>query len=246
MLYKLEQKENELTDNCPDPPFVVALTIVRGPSTPHGGISDDSEVLVCVRNGVVNRTHPEVVSVPTQRIPAVLAERILDKNKSEGTEGDTLLYREHRTSSLDANGHNELIYIVEALLARKLGIGDSLETDCLTFEAALAGSLEGIAQYPNLCEAEPLRMLNVVVYLRSGAKLFPERTESYDLIKWAPVKGFLKMWYGEKDPREIGLSGQQAMGVCVDGLCIASSADVLSAKLESQLTVAGAAAEVAA
>lgn len=219
-----------------NPPFVLALTIVNGTRALKKGMSGDSQILVCVRNSDVNQTHPDVVSVPTQRIPAVLAEKILENSQSIGIEGDTILLEQEIISKNSANGHNELLYIIESLLCRKLGVSEYIERGQFSFEASLVGNLKGVANYPNLESTEQLQMLNVVVHLESGAELFPEHTTSYNLIKWVPVNGFLKMWHDGKDPTEIGLTAEQSSGVCVDGLCISSSADIVGAYLEGKIT----------
>ena len=220
-------------------PFVLALTIIKSDKPLSDGISANDEVLVCVRNGKINRTHPEVVSVPTQRIPSALAENILAAGTVEGENGDTTIYRGNAVSTQSANGHSEIIYIVESLLSGKLGLADAIEGDKLSFTARLAGNLVGTANYPELADTEHddhehLQMLNLLVRIEQGADLFEKCTLSYDHVKWAPIDKFLKMWKDGKDPTIIGFSGKLSFGLCVDGLCISSSADILTALLENQ------------
>ena len=57
----------------------------------------------------------------------------------------------------------------------------------------------------------------------------PKTTRSYGVQKWTTVSDFIEMW-DEKDPIIVGLTPQQALGCCVDGLCIASTYDGLRAK----------------
>jgi len=214
-------------------PFVLALTIVKSSARQPAGFSADDQILICVRNKDINRTHPEVVSVPTQRIPKTLAENLLQDSQTTGMEGDTNLFQGEVYSNTTANGHNEVVFLVESLLSKKLGVADSLESGLIKFRAALHGNQNGVAKYPNLDETEHLQMINIVVYVEEGAQLFPTETKSYDLVKWVPTDGFLKMWFDGKDPTNIGLTGEQALGVCVDGLCIASTADIIAAQMQS-------------
>ncbi len=219
-----------VTNRKDNSPFVLALTILNTDASIAEGASKGDKVLVCVRNREVNKTHPDVVSVPTQRIPTVLAEQILHESQKVGNQGDTMLFNCEEVSNTKENGHNEILFLVESLLSKKLGIADPLEGGAIKFSATLYGNQTGVANYPNLDDSEHLRMLNIVVHVHEGADLFPENTKSYDLVKWVPVDGFLKMWFRGKDPKDIGLTGKQALGVCVDGLCISSSADILESR----------------
>lgn len=223
-----------VTGEANSPPYVLALTIVRAtnPDPLHGS----DEVLFCVRNRDVNLTHPNVVSVPTQRIPDAIGRELEAMGSPQGTSGDTQLLSSARHSNSDADGHNPLIYIVESIFARKMGMADSLESDQLVFTAQLAGFHHGHAQYekgtgenPDIDDDEELRMINVEVRIDEGADLFRPSTVSYDYILWASEAKFRKMWE-DNDTTLIGLPEHLDIWVCAHGLCIASTYDVLSAK----------------
>ncbi len=71
-------------------------------------------------------------------------------------------------------------------------------------------------------------MINLRVDVTRGAHLFPDKTTSYDLSAWAPVSGFKQAWE-TKDATQVGVDPESAIkGVCVLGLCIRSTYDVLS------------------
>ena len=223
-----------MKDTKSESPFVLALTIVNSDLPLSEGISVEDEMLVCVRNEEINRTHPNVISVPTQRIPAVLAEKIIAAGASDGNCGSTTLYRGHSASNQTANGHSEIIYAVESLMAGKLGLADALESGEFSFTARLAGNQIGTANYPEfhgteLADHEDLQMLNLLVRIDQGADLLAERTLSYDHVKWVPIEKFLDMWANGKQPTDVGFSGEESFRLCIHGLCISSSADVLSA-----------------
>ena len=56
----------------PDVREVLSLVVLDG-TAEAGSVTEDSQVLVTVRDPFNNRTHPGVVSVPTIRLPAALA-----------------------------------------------------------------------------------------------------------------------------------------------------------------------------
>lgn len=220
-----------MSDNTTqNPPFILALTIIKGTTALKYEITNDSQILVCVRDSKANKTHPDVVSVPTQRIPTVLAEQVLGESSSIGSNKDTKLLSNTPIFCDELDGHNELLYMIESLLCRKLGLSNALEEGLFRFKAILAGNLIGKANYPNLNTSEHLQMLNAVVFVEVGADLVPEQTASYRKIHWTPsTSSFLEMWHNGQDPTVIGLTAEQAGGVCVDGLCISSTADIVEA-----------------
>lgn len=215
-------------------PFVLALTIVNSEQPLSGEVAANDRVLVCVRNEEINKTHPNVISVPTQRIPTSLAKHIIAAGAATGSSGSTTIYSGQTASSQSSNGHSEIIYAVESLLAGKLGLADAVESGEFTFTARIAGNQIGTANYPEfhgtgLKDHEDLQMLNLLVQVEQGADSFPERTLSYDHIKWVPIEKFLNMWANGKQPTDLGFSGEQSFRLCIHGLCISSSADVLAA-----------------
>ena len=227
----------KVTGDADSPPYVLALTIVRTTNSDsvHGG--DKEEVLFCVRNRDVNLTHPNVVSVPTQRIPTALGDEMIAEGLANGTFGKTQLLNSKKSSNRDTKGHNSMIYAVESLLAGKMGMADHLESNEFEFTVELAGFHHGHAQYekgtgenPDVDDDEELRMINLVVRIDEGIDSFPPSTISYDYLLWTSTPNFRKMWENN-DTTLIGLPDHVDIWVCAHGLCIASTYDILSAKL---------------
>jgi len=210
-----------------EPPYVLTLTIIDGKTLDAGRIVDDSNVRICVRDPDQNLTHPNVVSVPTLRIPATLAEQLINTSDVTGQRNNTDIYKHSFVSNQIENGHNPVIFAVESLLSRKLGLSDFLEQNKIHFTASIAGMHRGIAQYPNQQSSEELQMVNLLVIISKGASLFPKTTASYTFSGAMSVKNFKIMWADGKDARLTGLPPEIAFGVCVDGLCILSTYDIL-------------------
>jgi len=224
------------------PSPVVALTILRGAK------SADDQILTVVRNPDTNLTHPDVISVPTQRLPEALLASLLERavvrsrvqrQRRGGTETLTI-FRDDQVDNAGASGHDPVVYAVESLLARKLGLAEALENDALRYQAWLGALLEGRAQYPSLITdaeylsagrdassdaQEAILMLNIAVRITEGADLFPESTGSYNLIRWSDRNLFRRMT-ADRDPAAIGLD---MFRFCVDGLCVDSSDAFLQA-----------------
>lgn len=193
-------------------PSVLTLLIVDYNTLEDNEIVPTTKIWVCVRKPDTNRTHPDILSIPTQRIPKDIISRCA---------------LEEFVSNEHFSGHNPIIYIVENLLSCKLGLADSIENAKLTFEASLLGCYKGTASYANTETKEKLKMINVLVQIKTGADLFSEETASYYNSKWASVKDFMKMWE-EKNPIHIE---ESLGGICVDGLCILSTYNILKERL---------------
>jgi hypothetical protein len=213
-------------------PNVLALTVLD--ISAGGRIARDTKVRICVRNRDVHRTHPDIVSVPTQRVPTTVAEDLILAARPSQKFGDTLLFAERPISSEVESGQNSIIYAVESLFSRKLGISSALEREEISFTASLAGVQEGYALYSELNIKEYLRMLNVLVRITKGSHILPDKTASYSGSRWVSISAYFEMWRS-KDVTQVGVSAKDALrGVCVDGLCISSTYDILAASLGDQ------------
>lgn len=161
------------------------------------------EILTGVRTPSANRTHPDVVSVPTLRVPEVVAERWPD-------DGDVT--RE-----------------VENLLARKLGVADALELGLISLAQRHFGGWQGtsvIGEDEEGLRTEDLTMFNACVEVLSGSDLFPARTASYDPLRWARVADFLRM-VRTREVAHLGVD-LDPIQFCAYGLCLTSSELVLA------------------
>ncbi len=214
--------EQAMMSDTPNP--VIALTVLY-----------EHEVLVGSRNPETNITHPDVVSVPTLRIPIELSQSILEdlrEVKSEHTKvlGDDnaqvvvyhpIIYRADQVSGLHST-----VFATRALLSGKLGLGDAIEKEEFNFDCSVATSVLGYAGYQNLegkMNGQPrelILMINILVRVVSGKEIVPPETASYSNLRWVHVEDFFRMC-DQRDPSVIGL--QDIFKYCVNGLCLSST-----------------------
>src|SRR5262245_33282140 len=206
---------------------VLALTILDRAIEGAAASPDGDRILLAVRDPATNATHPNVISVPTQRIPAVLFEAILQDGRAAARWETTTFYeREDRSPHLE-RGHDPLTYAVRSILAGKLGAADALETGRLRFTARLAAMMTGRSVYPagaGRTRSESIRLANAVVTVGEGAGQFPERTVAYSSIRWADARRFLET-ARQKNPL---LLGMDPVAYCIHGLCIATAYNLLA------------------
>jgi hypothetical protein len=177
---------------------VLAVSLLRR----HAG---EWEILAGVRTPAANRTHPDVVSVPTLRVPEVVA-------RSWPERDDGTVMRE-----------------VENLLARKLGVADALELGQISLARRHFGGWQGtsvIGEDEDGLRTEDLTMFNACVEVLSGSDLFPERTASYDPLRWARVSDFLRM-VRTREVAHLGVD-LDPIQFCAYGLCLTSAERVLA------------------
>lgn len=203
---------------------VLGLTILR-----QVGSSRRREILVVARRPATNRTHPNVVSVPTQRIPAILAQEITKESHLVGNVGATQVYDGTPIRRVSGGrNHQATLYAVEALMAKKFEIGASLVTRQILFSAVLRTVAFGKITYPSETtddEFEFIAMVNVEVVIEEGSGLIPPETASYTNLKWISLDKFQKMVEG-RDAAEAGMNPFQ---FCVHGLCLTAAYDGLRA-----------------
>lgn len=209
---------------------VLSLTIIDKSTLNDNIIDENTSILLTVRDKNTNLTHPNVISVPTQRIPASLLSEL--KNSSTLVEHDnsSSYYSEHKVSSLNCNGHHPVIYAVESILSRKLGLSDALESQLLSFDAYLYIVLKGKSYHPNLPKddgrEEFIEMANIVV-ITSDIEIFPKHTPSYSHILWESSKNFINT-VKDKNPMLVKLD---PIEYCIHGLCIETSYRIIIKEL---------------
>jgi hypothetical protein len=202
---------------------VIALTLTDASTCQNDVIGPETKLWVGARRETTNPTHPNIVSVPTQRIPPSLADEILS-------------YADRGYSSSAAiNGHNALIYAVESLLSTKVVTAWSIEEELLAFRAAFAYSKVGFANYGTSSdlakakygEREELQMINIHVNVNfSNGEVFPSSNSSYSATRWVSVNQFNQMMV-EKDTIHVGLN---PFNCCVDGLCVETTSEFLRSR----------------
>lgn len=145
------------------PTSILNLTILDASTlTPDGKVTADTRIQVGVRSAEVNTTHPMVISTPTQRIPDVLFNALLDRSKAvdygkelelsfpeqflsiHTFDYDTLFDNERYSS------HEPVIYAVNSLLTQKFGAGSALERGQIRYRATPASLIVGAVLYDNL------------------------------------------------------------------------------------------------
>lgn len=188
---------------------VLALTLLseNGPAA--------REILVGVRNPAANKTHQDVASVPTRRVPLVLAEAWIDQL---------------RRSRLDeVAARLDLRSEVANIFSRKLGLADPLELGLVRFTVVRLEGTQGISvigeDEDGAVLTENLTMFNVCVVLEEGRDNVPKATASYDPLMWGTVDNFLAM-IATYDAGQFD-AGLDGIFVCAYGLCLLTSAHML-------------------
>jgi hypothetical protein len=201
--------------------FAVSL-IVHDGAVPYPTIGADSRLVVVVRDPATNSSHPNVVSVPTGRVPREYAAVLWPKTRAT-LFGDTHVTAWQCYDSQVDGRRNPVVHEVMSLLSQKLGLGDALEYGDVRFEAGVVAMRTGL-ETPGF---DRLSMITVLVGITSGADQIPSRTASYSDIRWVPAGRFVEA-VARRDPSELGLS---PIELCIHGLCIASTYDVLASGL---------------
>lgn len=212
---------------------VIALTIIDRDTLADGKIVENTRVRIGVRRAERNLTHPDIVSVPTQRIPQSLANNLLGIETSVDEKRSIALPACWIPNGI-ASGHRSVVYAVESLMSRKLGVAEYLESERLKFVATPAICILDWANYPNLIDAddapypskELLRMINIRVHLTEGTDLFPTDTESYHQSRWVTAREYSAMM----DGKDVSLVGLDGFKFCVDGLCVASTKEIIESE----------------
>lgn len=170
---------------------VMALSIVRGDVFAAGGRTKAADILLAVRHPGSNATHPNVVSVPTLRIPPALMESLAGSREPPAARPEGVSFYEFPEVRSDRdNGHHPVVFIAEALFARKLGMAEPLEQGRLVFSARLFSITVGTAHYTTenpYGASERIAMGNLWLSVLEGFDLFPRENTSYSPIFSAPL-----------------------------------------------------------
>jgi hypothetical protein len=187
---------------------VLAVTVLTEPAPA-------AKILVGIRTPAANKTHQDVASVPTRRVPLLLAEAWIARLRQR--RADELLTR--------PDVHAE----VANLFGMKLGLADPLELGRARFTVVRVDATQGISVIgendDGSLRTENLTMFNACVMLELGRDEVPPATASYDPLVWANVADFLTMT-ATFDAGRIDASLADAF-VCAYGLCLQTSARML-------------------
>lgn len=218
---------NNFGKNIDSPSPVVSFTLIDcTDKVEEVTLSLDSHIQVVVRRPSTNKTHPNVISVPTHRIPVSLLGEILSTGSLVSSHGRTAMYQSNLFSNLKDRGHNPIIYTVENILAKKLEVGALILSGKLVFSAYLQSASIGKAYYANLPPGEQeeyIHMVNIRVNIFSGVSMFPANTASYSYVLWPKVSEFIRL-VDSNNPLTIG-EFLNPIDYCIHGLCVSTTYD---------------------
>jgi hypothetical protein len=209
---------------------VLSITILDQSTSNFDSVTEEARMLAVVRDPNTNLTHPNVISIPTQRIPEVLFHAILESANIDNECGLTTFYEGKAIDNVSESGHHPVIYAVESILSRKLGMAEVVESDALQFQAAVRVVTIGKSNHvysTSEIQCEHIAMANIKVIVTQGAKLFPRRSSSYSHILWITLSQFLET-VRERNPLILDLN---PLEYCIHGLCITTAYDMLTYRL---------------
>jgi hypothetical protein len=207
--------------NDKNPTQVLALTILDASSADltSESLSLDTDILMVVRRKDVHRQHAEIGCVPTERIPKVLFDSIVNCAEICGREDSGYYLKSSPTSSLLHPGAHPLTYVVKSLFNQKLGVADNFEKGDIQFTAE--PKIVRTGPSPVFSEndiPEVHQMLNVAVYLTEGKEYIPSETTSYLHLEWHSIGEILKK-VNNNQPLPFG---QSNLTFPLGGLCLCS------------------------
>lgn len=197
-----------------------------------------------MRRPETNVTHPNILSAPTDRIPVELLNAMTNgfvvKPSREPIRDGYTFFAPRAVSSNDESGHHPVIYAVDNILAKKMGVAEVLESGQFTYRAWIAALLNGDATYPlyrpfEHCADhahEPMRMANIFVEVdEASMERIPRQSQAYSEIRKLTPKDFKdRHWYGAKGGEFLFKPGSrnQLQSDYIDGLCLPSTIAVLN------------------
>jgi hypothetical protein len=223
----VQNVRSEATD-APQPVSTIAvISVVVRDASKHNSI------LLGVRQPVgTSGRHPGVLSTFTMRVPQpVLAAAMIAaglQGDQEFEAGAVLRAPDFDTHEFGvANGFEHIsVYLVESMLARKLGLADAL------VEGRIRGTVTNLGVACDVVEdptggfpAERTLMLSYVVDIEHGIELIPLRTVSYDPIEWVDGRS-LGNAVRSHDALML-LPDSNPWEVCLHGLCVRSASSFL-------------------
>ena len=185
-------------------------------------------ILVGIRRPEYNDRHPGVVSVPTIRIPRELALQLaclatVGLPGLAGSEGNG----PHRAFGVSRATTTVEGLLVETVLAKKLRMGEALESGLVSGECFVHCVLRGDVEDPTGRDGsvEPTFMVALVAQLHSGLEAFPVSTSSYSALSWAEPEEFRTAWRTRDGQRLF--PDASPLEVCIRGLCVQAAVRVL-------------------
>jgi transcriptional regulator with XRE-family HTH domain len=194
-------------------------------------IQHEDMVLLGIRAATITSgRHPNVLSSPTMRIPRSLMHAALEEIGVDiPALGEIRLLhgpRQVRFGCRDSM-KDQIAYLAECLLARKLGVSDALVTGRLNGRAVpRAIALDVVADEGTITLDEELTlMLSIQLYIESGLTQFPASTPSYSHLGWFAADRVQEAV--ALNDALILLPNSRPWEVCLHGLCVRSAAEIL-------------------
>jgi hypothetical protein len=216
-------------------------TVCSKSQSVHGvvaGLITDAEsghVLVGVRDVEHNPRHPGVISIPTMRVPLTIARELCGDSVPDAAQQAAELSGPVRP----VGGHGATLtlegLVIEAMLAKKLGLGDGL----------VAGAVEGhcaarLAMFDRVDDPtgrdgreEVTMMVTFGVTLRNAPQCLPARTASYSDFAWVPCDELTSAWHGRCAQQLFPYANP--FEICIRGLCIRSAVHLIELSVPEQV-----------
>jgi hypothetical protein len=197
--------------------YTMSCNIYRDPSM--------TRILLGVRRGTpASRRHPGVLSTPTMRLPRSLFESVAGPYSVANCENGIVVELENQRSIVtgpDSFQYSEA-FLVESLMARKLGLADSLMMGLIRAHIqTVIITVDDVPDPLGTGISERTLMISYSVILSRGADQIPRATSSYSRLIWAETK-LLGKALKSKDALIVDES-LDPFEVCIDGLCVRSA-----------------------
>jgi hypothetical protein len=205
-------------------PTAAISLVLRAPDAP-------GMILLGVRSSTAtSRRHPNVLSTPTMRVPHAVLRTVLEEHLEGNVELPNVGMIEELPSSAPVlfGGQQTLAttvaFLVESILARKLGLADALVSGTIHGRAApIAVAVDDVPDEAT-GETERTHMLTIAVDLVAGeTALFPYSTPSYSRLLWVAAD---RLTHALEHNDPLHLAPDLDLMVCVYGLCVRSAAQV--------------------
>lgn len=188
-----------------------------------------SEVLLGVRRNTPSTPrHPGVLSTPTARVPEPLFAALVTNDALRQKEVGIRCATDGRPFTLgtvDVSSH-PAAFVLESMLARKIGLADALVHQRFSAETVLAATALDCVEDPLGTEfAEWTEMLTYQAVITAGADEVPESTGSYSQLIWA--RHDLVISAMKAGDALIVDDTLNPFEVCIGGLCIRSAIPLL-------------------
>lgn len=169
-------------------------------------------ILVGIRNEAVNKNHPNVVSVPTMRVPVGVGREIMIQIDAG---------RLPQSITQPGIAHDVIGYALWSLLAVKLGLADTIEMGQFDLRVLAACSLQGhslIDYIDGQDVTESLTMISLLCVVDRGASDVPTSNSVFSHMTWLDYE----LLVDTATTKNLFALNQEfhRPEVCIHGLCI--------------------------